>query len=72
MCNEREDENEGEKGRGKKDDNAIVNSSANIKCKRCGDAGHKTERFPDKVCGDYGAKGHTAWICANVVRIFMC
>ena len=52
--------NDGDKSDDPKDDS--------VKCKRCGDVGHKAVRCPGKLCGVCGGKGHADDICANVVR----
>ena len=43
-----------------------------MKCKRCGDVGHKAVRRPGQLCGVCGGKSHAADICANVVSILAC
>ena len=44
----------------------------NVKCKRCGETGHKSVRCPDQICGVCGGKGHSAEVCANVVTVLAC
>lgn len=48
-----------ENSRGKKDGHA----------KRCGKAGHKSVKCPDKVCGVCGGKGRAVEVCANIVSV---
>lgn len=50
-------ESEGEKGGGKDDDKRqVLFVSANEKCKRCGEAGHRTMKCLDQVCDVCGRK----------------
>ena len=41
----------------------------NPKCKRYGETGHKSVRYPDQICGMCGGKGHSAEVCTNVVTV---
>ena len=43
-----------------------------MKCKSCGDVGHKAVRCPGQLCGVCGGKGHAAYICANIVLVVAC
>ena len=55
---------DGDKSDGPKDDR--------VKCKRCGDVGHKAIGCPGQMCGVCGRKGHAADICANAILILAC
>ena len=43
-----------------------------MKCKRCGETGHKSVRCPDQVCNVCGGKGHAPEICGNNVTALAC
>ena len=43
-----------------------------MKCKRCGETGHKSVRCPDQVWNVYGGKGHAPEICGNNMTALAC
>ena len=53
-------------------DNVDSAKRGRAKCKRCGETGHKSVRWPYQVCGVFDGKGHSVEICANVVAVLAC
>ena len=70
----RKDRGRGRGGRkqGSDGDKSDDPKDVSVKCKRCGDVGHKAVRCLRQLCGVCGGKGHADDICANVVSILAC